>query len=202
MYGLPTSDKSKEFLFFDPVRELTMSYQDRSLGSVELHVSALAKGSSGDPRYRYESTGAKEIIDPIRLDKENASKGHLHYTATFIPALSVKGIKFEGKRSEVVPGHGRGDAGSDSSSISSLDDEVHGIPSGVTIKLAPKATQKDEPKVYVTSKSTDSGQSSQGSQANDIAHTAGTGTSTPHEGVEMSTDELLTHRTSGVSKGQ
>jgi len=163
-------------------------YQDRSLGSVELPISALAK-KSGDPQYRYESTGAKEMKDPIHLDQGNALKGTLHYTATFIPALAVKGIEFEGKRSEIVPG---------SVDVSDDDlstyDEVPGIPSGVTIKLAPKVSPL---KLHVASKSTDSGQSGQSSQASDIARTSGTGASTPNEGVEMSTDELLTHQ-SGI----
>jgi hypothetical protein len=198
MYGLPTSDKSKGLYSLTPVRKPTTTiFQDRSLGSVELQISPLAK-ESGDPQYRYESTVVKEATDPIRLEKGDVYKGHLQYTATFIPALAVKGIKFEAKQSEIAPGRGRGNnATDDSSSISSSDDEAHAIPAGVTIKLPSKDVPKDGPKAHVTTKSTDSGQSSQSSQANDAARTPGT--STPNEGVEMTTDELLTHRTSGVS---
>jgi hypothetical protein len=182
-----------------------MICQDRSLGSVELHVSSLAKESGGG-QYRYESTGVKEVSEPIHLDKGNVYKGYLQYTATFIPALAVKGIKFESKKNEIATRNGRGDDASDNASTySSSDDEGHGLPSGVTIKLAakdtpndtpndtPKDASKDAPQGHVATNSTDSSHSL---VASDEALTPDT--SAPEEGVEMSTDELLAHRTSGV----
>ncbi|KAG5648236.1 hypothetical protein DXG03_006194 [Asterophora parasitica] len=76
-----------------------MDYQhltrDRSLGSVELDLASLAKEST-DRRYPFESLGRKDITAPIRLDNGNAYKGHLHYKAEFIPALSLRGISFDG----------------------------------------------------------------------------------------------------------
>jgi hypothetical protein len=183
------------------------------LGSVELQVSSLAK-ESGDGQSRYESTGIKKVTEPIRLDNGNIYKGSLQYTASFVPALAVKGAKFESKHSEIVAG----DASDNSSSYWSSDDEAH---EGVTIKRAltkkddlkdvpqnipilqhaPKDSPQDVPedspketiKGHVASQSTDSGQSL---ESNDAAHTADENVA--QEGVEMSPDELLTHRTSGV----
>lgn len=165
-----------------------MICQDRSLGSVEFAVSALAKKSRDDGQYRYESTGLKEATDPIHLEKGNVYKGFLHYTATFLPALSVKGAKFEPK-SKIA------DEVNDKSSTHSLSDkEGHDLLSGVTIKLSSKDAPKDAPKSHVATNSVDSVQSSESSG---IAHTAEP--SAPQEGVEMSPDELLAHRMSGVS---
>jgi hypothetical protein len=149
-----------------------------------LHVSALAKASD-DPQYPYESTGVKEAVDPIRLDKGNSFKGHLHYTATFIPSLALKGVKFDSKKSKL--GGKANDAGDNASTISSSSGEdINPVPSGVTIKLA----SKEVPKGDVANKSTNSSKISLGS---DTAQTSEPSAS--KEGVELSTDELLTHRT-------
>ncbi|KAG9314629.1 C2 domain-containing protein [Chiua virens] len=82
-----------------------MDYQhltkDRSLGSVELHVNDLARESSTDPQFRYISTGRKEDVQPIRLDGQSTSKGHLHFVAEFIPALALKCISFDAGENEI-----------------------------------------------------------------------------------------------------
>lgn len=84
-----------------------MDYQhltkDRSLGSVELHVNELARESSTDNQYRHESTGKKEVQDPIKLDgsDEQAFHGHLHYVAEFIPCLNLKNVRFDADENEV-----------------------------------------------------------------------------------------------------
>ena len=77
-----------------------MAEQDRSLGTVELHVSELAHESSADPQYRHESTGRKEARDRIRLDGD-AYQGQLHYVAEFIPSLAVKNVHFDEDESEI-----------------------------------------------------------------------------------------------------
>ena len=156
------------------------------MGSVELQVSALAKASD-NPEYPYESTGVKEVVDPIHLDEGNTFKGHLHYTATFLPSLVVKGVKFESKKSELATGRDKAnDTDDNKSTTSSSDEDTNPVPSGVTIKLA----SKEAPEGHVTNKSTDSSKSSLES---DTAHTAEPSAS--KEGAELSTDELLTHRT-------
>jgi hypothetical protein len=165
------------------------------LGLVELHVSALARESS-DAQYRYESTGTREATEQFRLEKGNVYKGQLHYTATFIPALALKGIKFESRQPEAATGHGSGDDVSDQgSSISSSDEEVQAVPPGLTYKPAPpKNAGEDAPKTIEATKSNGSAGSSDGS---DTAHTAET-SAQQEEGVEMSTDDLLAHRTSSL----
>ncbi|KAF8213474.1 C2 domain-containing protein [Mycena galopus ATCC 62051] len=81
-----------------------MDYQnltrDRSLGYVELRVEDLARECT-DRMYPFESTGKKTGADPIRLDKGNAYKGQLHYTAEFIPTLALEGVKFDSAGNEI-----------------------------------------------------------------------------------------------------
>ncbi|CAE6457960.1 unnamed protein product [Rhizoctonia solani] len=73
-----------------------MGYQrltkDRSLGFVELSVAELARQTE-DERVPYEGTGKRDVADPIRLGK-GQTKGELHYTAEFIPALALQGVSF------------------------------------------------------------------------------------------------------------
>ncbi|KAF8559381.1 tricalbin [Imleria badia] len=107
-----------------------MDYQhmtkDRSLGSVELRVQELAQESSTDPQFRHESTGRKEVVQPIQLDGENTFKGQLHFVAEFIPTLALKYDKFEAGENEIqraakaMNGVAGGDITSDVASSSSL----------------------------------------------------------------------------------
>ncbi|KAH0838563.1 C2 domain-containing protein [Lanmaoa asiatica] len=110
-----------------------MDYQhltkDRSLGSVELHVNDLVRESPTDPQFRHESTGRKEVVQPIQLDGGNTSKGHLHFVAEFIPALALKHVGFDAGENEIqkaaktMNGVAGGDVAADvtrSSSSSSL----------------------------------------------------------------------------------
>lgn len=69
---------------------------------MELHVSDLARESSADPQYRYESTGPREVADPIKLDgSSDLCKGELHYRAEFIPALNLKHKPFDAGENEI-----------------------------------------------------------------------------------------------------
>ncbi|KAJ7456618.1 C2 domain-containing protein [Mycena latifolia] len=161
-----------------------MDYQhmtrDRSLGSVELRVSDLAREST-DRLYPFESTGKKTASDPIRLDKGNAYKGQLHYTAEFIPALALEGVKFDApvneiqraaQESEDPDGSAVRSSGSSSSSSSS------GAAPTPTI-VEPKAVSPVKP--------------------DSAAPEAPAVPEEPEEpaGVKMGVDELLTHQ-SGV----
>jgi len=74
--------------------------QDRSLGTVELHVSELARESSTDPEYRHESIGKKEARDRIKLNGDSY-QGQLHYVAEFIPSLALKNVHFNEDESEL-----------------------------------------------------------------------------------------------------
>ncbi|KAK2462016.1 hypothetical protein APHAL10511_006479 [Amanita phalloides] len=87
----------KESLFLE-----CMDYQnltkDRPLGSIMIDVSELAKACD-DPQHPYESTGKKEGTDKILVERD-LYKGVMHYTATFIPAVLVKGAAFKPRPNE------------------------------------------------------------------------------------------------------
>ncbi|KAJ7071483.1 C2 domain-containing protein [Mycena amicta] len=157
-----------------------MDYQhltrDRSLGNVELRVSELAKESS-DRQYPFESTGKKTATDPFRLDKGNAYKGQLHYTAEFIPTLALEGVKFDGSGNELQRAAAQEDPegkevrSSSSSSSVSGDEEIPSTPTIV------------EPSSPIVSKNPESAVPAE----------------QPEEptGIKLSIDELLMHQ-SGV----
>lgn len=151
-----------------------------------MRVSELVKDSD-DNIYPFQSTGVKTATDPLRLDGANTFKGNLHYTAEFIPAMKLKGIKFEGHSNEINQAvaadddSGSGAVSDSASSISSSDEEAQAIPDGVTIKGKKKHTR--------AAKSTDTTATS-ATQA-----TAASETPPPvEEGIEISVDELMTHR--------
>ncbi|KAG1783596.1 C2 domain-containing protein [Suillus placidus] len=81
-----------------------MDYQhltkDRSLGSVELRVSDIARESPADAQHRYEPTGTKEVAEPIQIDG-NSYKGQLHYRAEFVSALNLKHAYFDAGENEI-----------------------------------------------------------------------------------------------------
>ncbi|KAG2023600.1 transmembrane protein [Coprinopsis cinerea AmutBmut pab1-1] len=184
-----------------------MDYQhltkDRSLGSVELTVSELAK-QSDDPKYPYESTGVKNAADPIRLDKGKSTKGTLYYTATFIPALKLKdGVKFEQSSQLAVDGGGDSDGEEvlDKGPKSPYD---HATPVPLTIKPKKKPasidTSVDSASVNGTPTTARSGEfSAEGDGSMVRPDTPSTVHSTAQEdgGVEMSVDELLSQQ-SGI----
>ncbi|KAG6371667.1 C2 domain-containing protein [Boletus reticuloceps] len=90
----------RESLFMEVMDYQNMT-KDRSLGSVELQVNDLVRESSTDPQFRHESTGRKEVTQPIQLDGENTLKGHLHFVAEFIPALALKHVGFDAGENEI-----------------------------------------------------------------------------------------------------
>ncbi|KAH7915157.1 C2 domain-containing protein [Hygrophoropsis aurantiaca] len=114
----------KESMFME-----VMDYQhltkDRSLGSVEVHIGDLIREASSTSEYRYESTGKKATEDPIQLDGSHIYKGQLHYEAEFVPALAIKGVRFDRNENELQravredDGGADGDVASKSSSRSS-----------------------------------------------------------------------------------
>ncbi|TFL06303.1 C2 domain-containing protein [Pterulicium gracile] len=171
-----------------------MDYQhltkDRSLGWVELHVDEIAEktGEIGEP---YRSKGVKEAQDPIRLDKGSGFKGHLHYTAQFVPSTLLEWQGFSSHEANpLLSGSGNKgydtDAGTINSkgSVSSSDEEAKAIPTGVTI--GPEKKKK-----HHKAKSTDT------TKTTDTVDTSGTTTDIDEPspvdapGVVMPKDELL-----------
>lgn len=171
------------------------------MGSVELHVSDLAVESSEDPRYPYKSIGVKAIADPIRLDKANSHKGTLHYTAEFIPSLNVKFEKFESSSEAAQVTRQQND--DEGGYVSSGGESDGGTPVGITIMSEPKSPITPvTPATATTHKKNESlGNASMLSATSDnpispISPTSTNGRNTPPEdtGIEMSHEELLTHR--------
>lgn len=185
-----------------------MDYQhltkDRSLGSVELHVSDLATETPDDPRHRYQSYGVKTIADPIRLDQGNVHKGMLYYTAEFIPTLNVKFHKFDKQNTEA--GQLAREQGNDEDGGYATDQTAsdgHDIPPGVTITSDSKDYIKDAKSTDTMSMSGKSTKSSKSHKTDASKRNSGGGSPispvTPAQEnkevfVEMSNDELLAQR--------
>ncbi|KAH6917432.1 transmembrane protein [Coprinopsis sp. MPI-PUGE-AT-0042] len=190
-----------------------MDYQhltkDRSLGSVEIQVSALAKQSE-DPKYPYESTGVADRANPIRLDKGNSTKGTLYYKASFIPCLKLKEVKFEDKNAlpSEDDGDDDGDVALDKNPLSPLD---HSAPVPLTIKSKKRSNPKISTDVSdngeaapLSAVSTDftlvgGPESATGSRpaTPTTAFTTGTASPPEAEGEDLSHEELLSHQ-SGI----
>ncbi|KAF9229629.1 tricalbin [Gyrodon lividus] len=159
-----------------------MDYQnltkDRSLGSVELHVSDLARESSANPQFRFESTTKKEAADPIKLDGSHTYKGQLHYVAEFVPTLALKHVHFDARENEIqqaaegVSGVKGGDDGSDTRSISSSSSGLTRVVTEMPSNGTTNGDVNAEPEVHEGEAKEDSG-------------------------LELSKEELLKHQ-SGV----
>jgi Ca2+-dependent lipid-binding protein len=200
-------------IIYTPVHSLketllleVMDYQnltkDRSLGTVELKVSELAREmmtGAGDSRFSFESTGKMDKSEPIRLDRGNQYKGQLHYLAEFLPAFALEDLKFETGSNELqaaVEDVEDGDDADDHSSSSSREREARAITS-----TEPIGTPKDSSKNRHPTNATHAAESSEGSKT-----TSSREGSPPtqvgkrddvkqkNEGIRMSKDELLTHR--------
>ncbi|KAH9487059.1 hypothetical protein JR316_0001125 [Psilocybe cubensis] len=200
-----------------------MDYQhltkDRSLGSVDLHVSDLATETPDDVQHRYQSRGVKTMADPIRLDKGNAHKGTLYYSAEFIPTLNVKFHKFETQNTEagqLARQQGGDDDGGYVTDSSSSDG--HDVPPGVTITSDPKSPvkpAKSSDSMSISGQSTKSSKSQKSNGTDSARRNSGgsaptspvtpvtpatPATSTPEKKevfVEMSDEELLAQQ-SGI----
>ncbi|KAH8835823.1 C2 domain-containing protein [Flagelloscypha sp. PMI_526] len=167
-----------------------MDYQhltkDRSLGSVDLRVSELA-AESDDPKYPFKSIGVKDVEDPIRLDGGKEFKGKLHYRATFIPALSLKGVKFDAEENELQKvEHGESDSeGGYVDSISSVSEDED-MTNEVTFKKGHRkgAKSTDTTKTVNTV-------ATQSTNISARAPTPPDGPTAEDAKVSMTTDELL-----------
>ena len=183
-----------------------MDYQnltkDRSLGTVELKVSELAREmmtGTGDSRFSFESTGKMDKSEPIRLDRGNQYKGQLHYLAEFLPAFALEGLKFETGSDELqaaVEGVENGDDADDHSSSSSKKREARAITT-----TEPIGKHKDSSKNHQPTNATHTPESTEGSKSAS-SHEGSPptqigkkdGMKQKNEGIRMAKDELLTYR--------
>jgi hypothetical protein len=200
-------------IIYTPVHSLketllleVMDYQnltkDRSLGTVELKVSELARdmmAGAGDSRFSFESTGKMDKSEPIRLDRGNQYKGQLHYLAEFLPAFALEGLKFETGSDDLqaaVEGVKDGDGSDDHSSSSSSEGGARSITTS-----EPIGTPKDSSKNHQPTNATHAAESTEGSRtASSREGSPPTqvgkrdGVKQKNEGIRLSKDELLTHR--------
>jgi hypothetical protein len=203
-------------IIYTPVHSLketllleVMDYQnltkDRSLGTVELKVSELAREmmtSAGDSRFSFESAGKMDKSEPIRLDRGNQYKGQLHYLAEFLPAFALEGLKFETGSNELqAAGEGVEDGDdadhhSSSSSSSSREREARAITTTEPIGTPKDSSKNDHPtNATHTAESTEGSKtasSREGSPPTQVGKSDGV--KPKNEGIRMSKDELFTHR--------
>jgi Ca2+-dependent lipid-binding protein len=200
-------------IIYTPVHSLketllleVMDYQnltkDRSLGTVELKVSGLARETmtgAGDSRFSFESTGKMDKSEPIRLDRGNQHKGQLHYLAEFLPAFALEGLKFENGSNELqaeVEGVEDGDDADDHSSSSSREREARAITTTMPIGK-PKDSSKNRQPTNAThaAESTEDSKSVSSREGSPPAQVGKKdGVNQKNEGIRMPKDELLTHR--------
>lgn len=175
-----------------------------------MHVNELAKESETNKEYPYEALGKKTAVEPISLGG-NQYKGKLHFTAEFVPALALQGVKFESGPNELQAAVEHEPAGSEggetidtapsSPSVASEED----IPMEVTTALPLGASEEEEEKVLKErratghikgAKSTDTTDTVDTTHTADTTHTNGTAAEAEpkEEGVKLSRDELLKQR--------
>jgi hypothetical protein len=181
-----------------------MDYQnltkDRSLGTVELKVSELAREmmtGAGDSRFSFESTGKMDKSEPIRLDRGNQYKGQLHYLAEFLPAFALEGLNFETGSNELQAAVEGVEDGNDlPSSSSSKERETRAITTTEPIGTPQNSSKNHQPTnatpAAESTKGSKSASSREGSPPTQVGKTDGV--KQKNEGIRMSKDELLTHR--------
>ena len=146
---------------------------------------------SDDPKYPFKSTGAKEVEDPIRLDGGKEFKGKLHYQATFIPALSLKGVKFDAEENELQKvEHGESDSeGGYVDTISTVSDDEEETNEVTFKKGHTKAAKSTDTTKTANTVGT------QGTNASTSAPLLPDGPTAEDATVSMTTEELLQQRT-------
>ncbi len=171
-------------------------------------MSDLARANAAESgEFLYESTGKREAQEPLKVGN-GAFKGQLHYVAEFVPAYAVRGIGFDARPSELeqVVEHDHAAAASDDDEGETVHDtdseEDAAVPEGIT--AASPVDENDQgpaegDKSHRRVKSTDT----------TISATSAKSPTDPNgvygidhekrpeeQGIEMSKEELLKHRTS------
>jgi hypothetical protein len=165
---------------------------------VQLRVSDLAI-ESDDKRYPYKSTGKREAHDPIRLDKGNVYKGQLHYVAEFVPALALRGVKFEHNPNELerAMDDEDGEEAVEGVSLFFSDPEDQAVPEGITTTAPVGAPPKKVSCDNVGSVDTVNTAPLKTTPDNSSAEKTEVDEPKEEQGVEMAKAELLEERTYG-----
>jgi len=199
-------------IIYTPVHSLketllleVMDYQnltkDRSLGTVELKVSELAREmmtGAGDSRFAFESTGKMDKSESIRLDRGNQYKGQLHYLAEFLPAFALEGLKFETGSNELQAAAGGVEDGDDADdhSSSSSEGEARAITIAEPIDKPKDSSENRNPTTATHAAESTDGSKTASSREGSPPTRVGKrdGVKQKNEGIRLSKDELLTHR--------
>ena len=173
-----------------------------------MHVNELAKESETNKEYPYEASGKKTAMEPISLGG-NQRKGQLHFTAEFVPALALHGVKFESGPNELqaaVEHEPVGSEGGDTidTAHTSPSVSVDGVPMDVTTVLPLGASEEEEETVEREREAKDH---SKGAKSTDATNAVATnltdttqvsdtaGETEPKEGsIKLQRQELLKHR--------
>ncbi|KAF8530946.1 tricalbin [Gautieria morchelliformis] len=181
-----------------------MDYQhltkDRSLGSVELHVSHLVEESTEDKNYPYTSTGKKEYVEELLLDKDNTRKGQLHFVADFVPAMFLKGVRFDAPQNEIQQVLDEHHADSSDSVNTTNSDDKQKTPSQDDAAEEDKSFQPGHAKGLKstdTSRTVNTTYTVETSKTSATGYTTGTVDESKYEGLEMTKEQLLNHQ-SGI----
>ncbi|THH27082.1 hypothetical protein EUX98_g7106 [Antrodiella citrinella] len=199
-----------------------MDYQhltkDRLLGYVDLKVSDLAAPAEEEGSdYHFKSLGKKQHQEPIKLDK-GGFKGQLFFEAEFIPARRVKGLKFDTGPTQLqrMAQNGYdtdGGGGTVDSDDGESEDDRQNVPRNVMTRSAVSPTSPSSAVNGVRRTSSIASSKKRGhtkAESIDTTGTVETALSKPtkssihseqkeeeDEGVEMTTEELLSHQ-SGI----
>ena len=159
----------------------------------------LARPTS-DVRYPFESIGKKIGADGLRQDKSKNLKGTLHYEAEFIPALHIKGLKFDGLRNPIQQAADDEDGGEvvgDNENPS--EEENQQIPETITTRHVKGAKSTDTMMTVASTKTTDSAKTTASISANGNGAQGSPVQGSPKklnghlvdDGIELSKEELL-----------
>lgn len=154
-------------------------------------VSDLAKDSD-EQTYQYQSTGVRKAVEPLRLDKGHAFKGHLYFTAEFLPAYKLKWHKFDAPANEIV----RSVSEDDTESVdNNTSDDGEAAPADVTIQMS-KDTHTKGAKLTDITKTTETKAIVESDLLKPNANITSHDEDHANDGTDLSIEDLLTHRMS------
>lgn len=174
--------------------------KDRSLGTVEVKVSDLARKGE-DEKLGYESVGKKSMRDRVNLGR-GVYKGEIVYDCEFLPGVQLKGVEFQGAGNEVankaMDGTADGDVAEDSGTQDPESEEAaqrHSRMAKPTVAATTDGGFKEKGVHHANPhKKGESIASMASIETAATAETSGTVPEAATGGVTMSRDELLATR--------
>lgn len=149
--------------------------------------------------------GKKTAVEPISLGS-NQYKGQLHFTAEFVPALALHGVKFESGPNELQAAVDHEPAGSEGGDTIDTAHTVssEGVPMDVTTALPLGASEEEEETVLREKETKEHGKDAKSTDTtnaavtnlSDTTHANDTGAETEHKegSIKLLRQELLKQR--------